>query len=87
MPASLREWIFDGKGAMQGYRRLARRCGVQWQTVKYWTRKNCVPAKHLAAAEEETGVPRQQLNPLPFQTNDHRSVNYPSPKDGVSRAN
>ena len=63
----LKSWITE-TGPMAGYLRLAERCGVKWQTAQYWTRVNRVPAKHLAAAAAETGVPREGLNPLPFLT-------------------
>lgn len=63
----LKSWITE-TGPIIGYRRLAERCGVKWQTVQYWTRVNRVPAKHLANAELETGVPRERLNSLPFLT-------------------
>ncbi len=65
MTTDLKSWIAE-TGPIIGYRRLAHRCGVSWQTVQYWTRINRVPAKHLAEAEAETGVPREGLNPLPF---------------------
>ncbi len=65
MTTDLHSWITE-TGPIIGYRRLAQRCGVSWQTVQYWTRMNRVPAKHLARVELETGVPRERLNPLPF---------------------
>jgi hypothetical protein len=66
MATDLKSWIAE-TGVTAGYRRLATRCGVRWQTVQYWTRINRIPARHLAEAEAETGIPRQHLNPLPFQ--------------------
>lgn len=65
MATDLRTWITE-TGPIVGYRRLAQRCGVSWQTVQYWARINRVPARHLAEAEAETGIPREKLNALPF---------------------
>lgn len=72
MATDLRSWITE-TGPILGYRRLAQRCGVSWQTVQYWTRINRVPARHLAEAEAETGIRREQLNALPFLVAAHHS--------------
>ena len=63
---NLQSWLAD-VGPTAGYRRLATRCGVTWQSVQYWARIGRVPARHLANAEAETGIPRSSLNPEPFQ--------------------
>jgi len=75
MATDLQSWITE-TGPIVGYRRLAKRCGVSWQTVQYWTRVNRVPARHLAEAELETGIRREQLNALPFlmASNTHQAA-------------
>jgi len=60
-------WL-DAVGRMTGYRRLATRCGVPWQSVQYWAKTGRVPSRHLANAEAETGIVRQRLNPEPFRS-------------------
>lgn len=49
--------------AAGGQSALARRVGVQPQSVNLWVRHGRVPAERVLAVEAATGVPRHELRP------------------------
>jgi hypothetical protein len=59
----LTRWLAGHKNKMDGYRALARACGVRWQQPQKWVVSGEVPARRVAAVARVTGIAAAKLNP------------------------